>query len=85
MRSIDLRNAFAETVPSAMRTELPEWRPNDLLTLDEASAEFNLSIRHLKTLRNERRVRSYVVGQRTRFRWIDLHDYVESCASGRRK
>jgi excisionase family DNA binding protein len=64
------------------------YRPHDLLTLQQAAAEFNLSLRHLKTLRKERRVRSYVVGQRMRFRWIDLNDYVESCATpaaGRRK
>ena len=57
----DLRWAFADTLPLALRTEMPEWRPNDLLTLAQAADEFNVSVRFLRTLRNERRVRSYVV------------------------
>ena len=57
------------------------YRPHSLLTIEQAAAEFNVSKRHLRSLRSERRVRSYVVAQRVMFRWIDLHEYLESLAS----
>jgi excisionase family DNA binding protein len=78
--NFDLRNAFAEMVPCALRTE-GDWRPHDLLTYEQAAEEFNLPKRTLRHLHQTRRVRSYIIGHRVRFRWLDIHDYLESCAT----
>ncbi|HVX19208.1 MAG TPA: hypothetical protein VHA73_14350 [Acidimicrobiales bacterium] len=57
------------------------YRPDDKLTYAEAHAEFGITLRHLRTLRERGVVRTYKVGGRVLFRWLDLHDYIESCAT----
>jgi excisionase family DNA binding protein len=54
------------------------YRPHDLLTIDEAAEEFRVDRRYLQYLRSERMVGSYKVGNRVRFRWSDLHAFLES-------
>ncbi len=56
------------------------YRPHDLLTIKEAAAEFRISERYLKYLRDHRKVRSYVIANKTRFQWLDLHNFLESLA-----
>lgn len=56
------------------------YRPHDLLTKAEAAEEFRVSERYLKWLHDQRRVRSYVIANRVRFRWLDLYDFLESQA-----
>ena len=75
----DLRSAFAD-VDAAAHTEGHSWRPHDLLDYDEAADEFHVPRRYLRHLHEKRRVRSYKVGNRVKFRWVDLHDFLESCA-----
>jgi hypothetical protein len=60
----------------------PDYRAFDLLSYEQAAEEFGISVRHLRTLHYDktRGVRSFKVGGRVRFRWLDLHDYVERCA-----
>ena len=59
----------------------PIYRPHDLLTVQEAAEEFRTTVRHLRYLRTNRLVRTYKVGNRIKFRWIDLHDHIESLAT----
>jgi hypothetical protein len=62
------------------------YRPYDLLDSDQAVAEFPaLTKRHLRSLRESGIIRYSVVRQRAFYRWIDLYEYLESCAvDGRR-
>lgn len=57
--------------------ESKTYRPHDYLTIPEAAEEFRVTERHLRHLRQFRKVRCYVIAQRVRFRWIDLHEYFE--------
>jgi hypothetical protein len=75
----DLRSAFAPILNRAAHEVERTWRPHDLLDKDEAAAEFHLSVRYLRHLHEKRQVRSYKVGGRVKFRWVDLHDFLESC------
>lgn len=56
------------------------YRPHDLLTKAEAAEEFRVTERYLKWLHDQRRVRSYIIANRIRFRWLDLYDFLESQA-----
>jgi hypothetical protein len=59
------------------------FRPYDLLDGDEAIKEFPaITKRHLRTLRETNTIRYSVVRQRAFYRWIDLYEYLESCAIG---
>lgn len=58
----------------------PVYRPHDLLTIEEAADEFRITIRHLRYLRANRLVRTYKVGNRVKFKWVDLYEYLESQA-----
>lgn len=60
--------------------QAPIYRPHDLLTIEEAADEFRMTIRHLRYLRSNRLIRTYKVGNRVKFRWIDLHDHIEAQA-----
>jgi hypothetical protein len=63
-----------------------KYRPDDLLDGDDAVEEFPaLTKRHLRTLRQSGTIRYFRVRQKAFYRWIDLRDYLDSCAvDGRR-
>jgi excisionase family DNA binding protein len=67
-----------------------DYRPHDLLTYDEAATEFRIKRRTLRMWRERGALRSYVIGNKVHFRWVDVHDHIESLAvpavkSGARK
>jgi excisionase family DNA binding protein len=91
LANFDLTCAFGDTVPAGMAEPYEgSYRPHDLLTYDEAATEFRLHRRTLRTWRERGQIRSYRIGPRVMFRWIDVHDHIESLAvpavkSGARK
>ena len=74
----DLRQAF--DADRAYATG-PPWRPHDLLNYAQAEEEFNIKKRTLREWHATRRVKSYVIARKVHFRWIDLHEFVESMAT----
>ncbi len=60
---------------------------HDYLTLEEAAAEFNVTVRQLRHAIEKRRIPSYRPGRYVMLKWIDIRDWIESTmrpAVGRR-
>jgi excisionase family DNA binding protein len=51
---------------------------HDYLTLEEAAAEFNVTVRQLRHAVEKRRIPSYRPGRYVMLKWLDVHDWIEA-------
>lgn len=58
--------------------ESPTVLPDEMLTIDEAAARLKMSVRYVRRLVTERRIRFYRLGRAVRFDPADLAAHVQA-------